>query len=79
METRIENKKHHKFEWIQVLRFDNAHGYPRMDKLDKSGDKIESIKFEYLTNKEALTMSVDLIKSNYKEFIQIFLENKGDK
>ena len=41
--------------------------------------RIETIKFEYLTNKEALTMSVDLIKSNYKEFIQIFLENKGDK
>ena len=79
METRIENKKHHKFEWIQVLRFDNAHGYPHMDKLDKSGNEIETIKFEYLTNKEALTMSVDLIKSNYKEFIQIFLENKGDK
>ena len=41
--------------------------------------RIETIKFEYLTNKEALTMSVDLIKSNYKEFIQIFLENKGDE
>ena len=39
LETRIENKKHHKFEWIQVLRFDNAHGYPHMDKLDKSGNK----------------------------------------
>jgi hypothetical protein len=38
-----------------------------MDKLDKDGNKVEIIKFDYLTNKEALTISIDLIKNNYKE------------
>jgi len=37
-------------KWVQVLRFDNAHGYPHMDKLDKDGNKVEIIKFDYLTN-----------------------------
>jgi len=55
------------------LRFDNAHGYPHMDKLDKNGNKVEIIKFDYLTNKEALSIAVDLIKNNHKEFINTFL------
>lgn len=69
----------HKFEeWVQVLRFDSAHGYPHMDKLNKYGNKIEIIKFDYLTNKEALTISIDLIKNNFKEFVNSFLQNDGD-
>lgn len=75
LETKMENPEHHKFEWTQVLRFDTAHGYPHMDKLDRFGNKIETVKFDYLTNKEALTMSVDLIKSNYREFIGSFYKS----
>ena len=78
LETKIKNLKDGKFEWVQVLRFDNAHGYPHMDKLDKDGNKIEVVKFDYLTNKEALSMAVDLIKNNYGGFISEFLNRHGD-
>jgi len=73
LETKLKNPKKDKYEWTQVLRFDNAHGYPHMDKLDKNGNKVEIIKFDYLTNKEALSIAVDLIKNNHKEFINTFL------
>jgi hypothetical protein len=78
LETKIINVKDGKQEWIQVLRFDDAHGYPHMDKLDKDGNKIEVIKFDYLTNKEALSMAVDLIKNNFSGFISAFLNRNGE-
>ncbi len=78
LETKLKNFESHLEEWFQVLRFDNAHGYPHMDKMDKYGNKVEIIKFDYLTNKEALTISIDLIKNNYKEFVKSFLQNDGD-
>ena len=62
-----------KDEWIQVLRIDTAHGYPHMDKLDKEGNKIDIVKFDYLNNEEALTLAIDLLKKNYKEFIKSFI------
>ncbi|MFH1527157.1 MAG: hypothetical protein ABIJ40_15290 [Bacteroidota bacterium] len=49
-----------------------------MDKMDKYGNKIEILKFDYLTNKEAMTMAIDLIKNNYKDFVKSFLGNNGD-
>ncbi|MCL5029458.1 MAG: hypothetical protein M1480_10645 [Bacteroidetes bacterium] len=78
LETKIKNFKENKNEWMQVLRFDNAHGYPHMDKLDKNGNKIEVVKVDYLTNKEALSIAVDLIKNNYNEFISAFLNRNGE-
>lgn len=65
-------------EWRQVLRFDSAHGYSHMDKMDKHGNKTGVIKFDYLANKEVLTISIDLIKNNYKDFVKSFLGNNGD-
>ena len=59
-------------EWVQVLRFDTAHGYPHMDKLDKFGNKKSTIKFDYLSNEEALSMAVDFLKENYEVFIEEF-------
>lgn len=59
-------------EWTQVLRFDTAHGYPHMDKLNKYGDKKSTIKFDYLSNEEALSMAVDFLKENYEVFIKEF-------
>lgn len=53
-------------EWTQVLRFDTAHGYPHMDKLDKHGNKKSTIKFDYLSNEEALSMAIDILKGNYE-------------
>jgi len=78
LETKLKNFGYEFEEWIQVLRFDSAHGYPHMDKMDKYGNKVEIIKFDYLTNKEALTISIDLIKNNYKDFVKSFLQNVGD-
>jgi hypothetical protein len=78
LETKLTNIGYKTEEWVQVLRFDNAHGYPHMDKLDKDGNKVEIIKFDYLTNKEALTISIELIKNNYKEFVKSFLQNDGN-
>lgn len=78
LETKLKDFEYKFYEWGQVLRFDNAHGYPHMDKLDKYGNKIEILKFDYLTNKEALTISIDLIKNNYKDFVKSFLGNNGD-
>lgn len=78
LETKLQSAGNDKNEWTQVLRFDNAHGYPHMDKLNKEGNKIEVIKFDYLTNKEALSIAIDLIKNNYKEFISAFLNYDGE-
>ena len=78
LETKLKNLKDDNYEWAQVLRLDNAHGYPHMDKLDKYGNKIEVIKFDYLTNKEALSIAIDLIKNNYIEFINAFLNRNGE-
>lgn len=43
-------------EWTQVVRFDTAHGYPHMDKIDRHGNKKSTIRFDYLSNEEALSM-----------------------
>lgn len=59
-------------EWTQVLRFDTAHGYPHMDKLDRFGNKKSTIKFDYLSNEEALSMAIDFLKGNYEVFIEEF-------
>ena len=78
LETKLRDTEVKLDKWRQVLRFDSAHGYPHMDKMDKHGNKTEVIKFDYLTNKEALTISIDLIKNNYKDFVKSFLGNNGD-
>ena len=59
LETKLHDLGVNLEEWSQVLRFDSAHGYPHMDKMDKQGNKTEVIKFDYLTNKEALTISIE--------------------
>ncbi len=59
-------------EWTQVVRFDTAHGYPHMDKLDRQGNKKSTIKFDYLSNEEALSMAIDFLKGNYEVFIEEF-------
>jgi len=43
-----------------------------MDKLNKNDEKKETIKFDYLSNEEALTMAIDFLKSNYAIFIEEF-------
>ena len=62
----------HDGEWIDISRFDTAHGCPHQDILGKSGGLLQKVWYDGLTSKEVFALAIttfqrehDNIKSNY--------------
>jgi len=56
----------------EVIRFDSGHNCPHKDILDVSGKSIRKIWYDFLGNKEALNLSIQDLKDNYKLYIERF-------
>jgi len=62
----------HDGEWIDISRFDTAHGCPHQDILGKSAGLLQKVWYDDLTSKEVFALAIntfrrnhDNIKSNY--------------
>jgi hypothetical protein len=56
----------------EVIRFDSGHNCPHKDILDVGGEVTRKIWYEFLGNKEALNLSIQDLKDNYKLYIERF-------
>ena len=56
----------------EVIRFDSGHNCPHKDILDASGKSTRKIWYDFLGNKEALNLSIQDLKDNYKLYIERF-------
>jgi len=62
----------HGEEWIDVCRFDTAHGCPHQDIIGKNGGLLQKVWYDQLTPKEVFSLAItkfqnehERIKSNY--------------
>jgi hypothetical protein len=55
----------------QIVRFDNAHGFPHRDLLSPQGLQSKTA-MPNLTNAEALSFAVRDIRERYREYLQWF-------
>ena len=63
----IQNNKH-----FEVIRFDNAHGCPHKDLLDKHGNIVRKTWYDFFDNQQGLDMAIKDIKDNYELYIERF-------
>ena len=56
----------------EVIRFDGAHDSPHKDILDLTGHVVRKVWYEYISNKQALTMAIDDIEDNYEFYRERF-------
>ena len=56
----------------EVIRFDSGHNCPHKDILDVGGKSTRKIWYDFLGNKEALNLSIQDLKDNYKLYIERF-------
>ena len=56
--------------WINVVRYDTAHGVPHRDVLDKSGRILRKDWLAGMTFEEALTHAKDDLLQNYERYIE---------
>jgi len=68
LEKRLED------DWQPVIRYDNAHGQPHMDILDRNGRQI-SKQWLYQANNEALTAALNDIKAHWREYIERYMKD----
>jgi len=57
-------------KYCEIVRFDNAHGCPHKDIIDKKGNIIRKIWFESIDNKQGLDMAIKDLKDNYEMYIE---------
>ncbi len=59
-------------KYYEVVRFDSGHNCPHKDILDKDGNVIRKVWYEFLDNKQALDMGIKDLKDNYELYIERF-------
>ena len=59
--------------WKPVRRYDNAHGRPHLDVLDRQGRQIDKQWLPYPTN-DALTHAIADIRANWEQYLNEFME-----
>jgi len=62
--------------WLAVVRYDNAHGRPHRDVMDRSGKQIEKTWLLGTAN-EILTFSINDVTNHWERYLSRFLENGG--
>ena len=71
-ETMFEEK------WLPVVRYDTRHGFAHRDLFDNIGNSQKTPMFTEGYN-EALTFAEFDIKSNWKAYKKVFLEDRADE
>jgi hypothetical protein len=61
-------------QWKVVLRYDAAHGFAHMDRYYLNGKKVKNEL--NLSLREALTLSDEDIKENWKKYVKNYLEER---
>lgn len=62
-------------QWLAVVRYDNAHGRPHLDILDRWGR--EKQKYWLLgTNNDVLTEGVSDIRQHWEQYLSRFMEER---
>lgn len=61
-------------QWLEVIRYDSAHGFAHIDRYYLDGRKVK--KELNLKLDEALTLADEDIKENWKAYQKAFLEGK---
>lgn len=59
--------------WKPVRRYDNAHGQPHLDVLDRQGRQIDKQWLHYPSN-EALTQAIADIRAHWEQYLKEFME-----
>lgn len=62
-------------EWLAVVRYDNAHGRPHLDILDRWGREKQKYWLSETTN-DVLTEGMIDIRQHWKEYLSRFVEEQ---
>ena len=57
-------------EWHEIIRYDNGHNCPHKDILNRDGEVIRKVWYDFLDNGQALTMAITDIKDNVEFYIE---------
>jgi hypothetical protein len=57
----------HNGEWVDIQRFDTAHGCPHRDILGKKGGLLQKIWYDDLSSKEVFALAISIFESNYEQ------------
>ena len=62
----------HDEEWVDVQRFDTAHGCPHQDIFGKKGGLLQKVWYDDLSSKEVFTLAISTFKSNHEKIKEDF-------
>ncbi len=62
---RLQDKTYH-----EIIRYDNAHGCPHKDILDKNGKVLRKVWYDFFDNQQGLDMAVKDLKDNSELYIE---------
>ena len=57
-------------EWHEIIRYDSGHNCPHKDILNRDGEVIRKVWYDFLDNGQALTMAIKDIKDNVEFYIE---------
>ncbi len=60
--------------YYEIIRYDNAHGCPHKDILDKCGKVIRKTWYDFFDNQQGLDMAIKDLKDNYALYIERFVK-----
>jgi len=64
---------YHGDDWIDIQRFDTAHGCPHLDILGKKGGLLQKIWYDDLSSKQVFALAISTFKLNYEKIKAQFL------
>lgn len=64
---------YHGDDWIDIQRFDTAHGCPHQDILGKKGGLLQKIWYDDLSPKQVFSLAISTFKSNHEQIKADFL------
>lgn len=64
-----------KGEWVDVGRFDSAHGTPHQDVLGKKSGLIEKVWYDTLSPKQAFKFAIRNFQENHEKIIAKYLQS----
>ena len=65
--------------WHEIIKYDSGHDCPHKDILNVNGDVIRKIWYDFLDNRQALTIAITDLKDNfefYKESYRKWLKGQ---
>lgn len=60
--------------WKPVRRYDDAHGHPHLDLMDRSGNEYKK-EWLHCSRNEALTLAQTDFRENWEQYVAAFLED----